>query len=105
MATLGIRKSAWNSASSIQRQVFRRLGEILRLGTPALYETGASIEWFVFDDHRFKPKVIAYFGCVAANLGDWPPGYTIPQFPDGGDDLVTMRQQEHRRHCSGGKCY
>ncbi len=92
MATLGIRKSAWQGATAIQRTVFRRLGDILELGVPATYQTPGAVEWFVFDDHRFKPKVMAYFASVAANLADWPAGYTVPQ-QNGEDDLATMRQQ------------
>jgi len=45
----------------------------------------------VFDDWRYKAKVIAYLGCAVANLNDVPSGYTVPQLPDGSDDLQQLR--------------
>lgn len=78
MATLGIRRTAWEALSDRDKDIFRFMGEKLALGNPARFLDGSSDEWFVFDDTRFEAKPMAYFGCVAANLGEIPGGYTLP---------------------------
>ena len=78
MAALGIRKTAWQGLSDRDKSIVRFMGDVLALGQPAEYETGGGVRWFVFDDHRFKARHVAYFGCVLANLGDIPGGYALP---------------------------
>lgn len=91
MATLAIRKTAWQALSTRNRTIVRHLGDVLELGVPAEYKAG-NTRWFVFDDLRFRPAVMAYVGCAIANLGEVPAGYTVPQLPDdSGDDLTQMR--------------
>ena len=51
----------------------------MMLGKPAKYLDGSSNVWFVFDDHRFTARHIAYLGCLAANVGDFPAAYEIPE--------------------------
>ncbi len=90
MAALGVRKTAWQGLSTRNRQIVRYLGELLELGDPAEYEQPGGTRWFVFDDHRFKAKFVAYFGCVLANLTEIPVGYVLPL--DGGElDRPQMR--------------
>jgi len=91
MATLAIRKTAWQGLSVRDKKILRHLGDVLRLGEPAEYESPSAVRWFIFDDWRFKARVIAYLGCALANLSDVPTGYTIPQLPEGGDDLPQLR--------------
>jgi len=80
MATLAIRKTAWQGLSQRDKKIIRWVADLLQLGsTPPLYVTPGGVEWFVFDDWRFKGVHIAYFGCVIANLSDVPAGYTFPQ--------------------------
>ena len=79
MTALAIRRNAWESLSDRDRHIFRFMGEKLQLGVPARFLDPSSNEWFVFDDHRFEPKPMCYFGCVAANLGEIPGGYVIPE--------------------------
>lgn len=78
MATLGIRRSAWEPLSDRDKAILRFMGDKLSLGVPARYLDGSANEWYVFDDTRFKAKPMAYFGCVTANLGEIPGGYTLP---------------------------
>jgi hypothetical protein len=79
MASLAIRVSAWNALSERDKTIFRHAGELLRLGVPARYVNPSAVEWFVFDDHRFTAKHIAYFGCLVANISSFPPAYEIPE--------------------------
>jgi len=79
MATLGIRKTSWQGLSARNKKIIRHLGDVLQLGVPAEYETPGGVRWFIFDDWRFKARVVAYFGCALANLSDVPAGYTVPQ--------------------------
>ena len=79
MATLGIRQTTWQALSDRDKEVFRYVGDVLKLGEPAKYRDGSNNVWFVFDDHRFTPKHIAYLGCLAANVGDFPAAYEIPE--------------------------
>lgn len=78
MATLGIRQTTWQALSVRDRTIFRFVGEVLALGVPAQFRDGASDIWFVFDDHRFEPRHVAYFGCLAANVNEIPAGYVVP---------------------------
>ena len=78
MTALAIRENAWTALSDRNKTIFRFLGQKLALGKPARFLDGSNNEWYVFDDHRFKPKPVAYFGCVAANLSSIPAGYSIP---------------------------
>ena len=92
MATLAIRKPAWQGLSNRDRKIVRHLGDVLQLGTPVEYKTPTDVRWFIFDDWRFKARVIAYFGCALANLSDVPAGYAVPQLPEGGDDKPQLRR-------------
>jgi hypothetical protein len=75
MATLGIKQSAWQAATDIQKRIMRVFDDLLMLGNPARYSNGTDT-WLIFDDHRFRPLYIAYLGCFAANIQDMPPGYS-----------------------------
>jgi len=90
-AALGVKKIAWQGLSTRDKTILRYIGDVLQLGVPAEFETPAAVRWFIFDDHRFKAKVIAYFGCTIANLGDIPTGYTLPLTPEGGLDRPQLR--------------
>ena len=93
MAVLGIRKNAWQALSDRDKTILRFMGDVLALGVPAQYETPQGVEWFVFSDFRFQPVAMAYFGCVAANLGDIPAGYELPLDDDGNLDKRELRDQ------------
>lgn len=77
MTALGVRKTTYNGLSVRNKEIVKYLGDFLQLGEPAEFNASGTL-WYVFDDHRFKPVHIAYFGCLLANLGDIPGGYTIP---------------------------
>ncbi len=66
MATLAIRKTAWNSFSASNRVIISNLDERLALGNPAEFQEG-TIRWLVFDDHRFSPLMVGRLGVVFAN--------------------------------------
>ncbi len=91
MATLAVRKTAWQGLSARNKTILRAIGDILQLGTPAEFAAGGGAKWFVFDDHRFKPKVIAYFGTLVANLSSIPSGYTLPLDGSGEVDKRQLR--------------
>ena len=97
MATLGIRRNAWESLSGRDQTIFRFMGEKLALGVPARFLDASANEWFVFDDTRFKAKHMCYFGCVAANLGEIPGGYTLPM--DGGSLDRAQLVQDIKTFC------
>lgn len=88
MAALAIRKSAWDGGTDLQRAIMRYgfSRDLLKrtweddseLGNPAKFDDPSAVRWFVFDDQRFNPKVIPYFGCYCANIGEIPGGYTLP---------------------------
>jgi len=78
VATLGIRKTAWQNLSVRDREIIRAIGETLNLGVPAEWATPTDERWFVFCDTRFTVRELAYFGCIVANLGDIPAGYVLP---------------------------
>ncbi len=90
MAALAIRKTAWQGLSVRNRTILKAMGDVLQLGKPAEFESPSAVRWFIFDDWRFKHKVIAYLGCVLANLSEIPVGYTLPLV--GGElDKVQLR--------------
>jgi len=91
MAALGVRKTAWNGLSVRNKTILRYIGSVLQLGTPSEFIAPGGAHWFIFDDHRFKAVVLAYFGCTVANLGDIPGGYTLPTTPGGGLDRPQLR--------------
>jgi hypothetical protein len=98
MASLAIRKTSWNGLSIRNKQILRFIGDVLQLGVPAEFKAGGGAVWFVFDDHRFKARVIAYLGCVLANLTEIPSGYTLPI--DGAGDLnKTQMRSDIRTFC------
>ncbi len=78
MAALGIRKSTFQGLSDRDKDIVRHIGALLQLGTPVTYEAPGAVEWFVFDDTRFRAAQVAYMGCVFANFNDIPGGYEIP---------------------------
>ena len=69
MSALGIRKSTFDGLTAVRRAVVRLVCDRLDLGTPALYQTGGGVQWYVFDDHRISLRDLAVLGKVAANLG------------------------------------
>ena len=79
MTALAIRRNAWESLSDRDKHILRFMGEKLQLGVPARFIDPSLDEWFVFDDQRFEPKPMCYFGCVAANLSEIPAAYVIPE--------------------------
>ena len=82
MTALAIKKLSWNGLSDRNKRIMRftPVGDVLELGVPARFlDGGGVVEWFVFDDHRFKVVPMAYFGCLAANLADIPSGYVVPE--------------------------
>lgn len=91
MAALGVRKATFTGLSVRDRTILKHLGSILQLGEPAEFVAPGGAHWFVFDDHRFKAKVIAYLGCVLANLAEIPSGYELPTDGDGELDKSQMR--------------
>jgi len=92
MAALAFSASVWSGLPQRDKTILRYLSAVLTLGNHVRYERPDTSEWFVFDDWRFKMVHVAYLGCVISNRDDIPPGYTIPQLPDGGgDDLAQMR--------------
>ena len=93
MTALAIRKTAWAALSDRDKTILRFMGDKLALGVPAQFLDGAANEWYVFDDHRFRAKPVAYFGCVAANLGDIPGGYSIPMIDLLDEDGVPTGEQ------------
>ena len=92
MATLGIRKNAWQGLSARNKTIVRFMGDVLQLGVPAEFESGGGTVWFVFDDHRFRPKAVAYFGVLVANLGSVPAGYQLPLDGVGNVDKPRLRR-------------
>ena len=94
--TLGITKSAWEAGTDLQlaimcygfsRDLLIRTwedeSELIGAGhTPAQYDDPGAVRWFIFDDSRFNPAVIPYFGCYCANVGEIPPGYVLPATRD-----------------------
>ncbi len=91
MAALAFSVSVWTGLPQRDQTILRYLSAILTLGNHDRYERPDTSEWFVFDDWRFKLAHVAYLGCVISNRVDIPPGYTVPQLPEGGDDLAQMR--------------
>jgi hypothetical protein len=77
MAALALRKSTWDSASDRDQTIFRTFGRYLKLGDPAKYRDSGGIVWYVFDDDRWEANQICYFACLAANAGNFPPGYSV----------------------------
>ena len=107
MAALAIRKTTFQGLSVRDRTILRWLGDFLALGSPAEYESSSAARWFIFDDWRFEPKVIAYLGCVLANLSEIPSGYTLPLLDDedGNPTTVVDRPQlrsDIRTFCESG---
>ena len=87
MAVLALKKSVWEAGTDLQRAVMRYgFADILirsweqdsELGNPARYRDPGGDVWFIWDDQRFDPKVMCYFGCFCANITDVPSGYTLP---------------------------
>jgi hypothetical protein len=78
MATLGVRKTAWQNLSARDREMVRAIGVVLDLGVPAEWAQPDDTRWYLFCDTRFRLVDLAYFGALAAHLDDIPPGYQIP---------------------------
>ena len=90
MAALAIRKTTLNKLSTRNRTILRWLSGLLSLGKPAQFKAPGGAVWFIFDDWRFKAKVIAYLGCVLANLSEIPAGYTLPVLDDEDGNPTTV---------------
>ena len=69
MSAIGIRRSTFDGLSAVRRAVVRLVCDRLDLGTPALYQTAAAQQWYIFDDHRISLRDVAILGKMAANLG------------------------------------
>ena len=76
--TLAISIAAWNGLSARDKQIFKFCFEVLVLGEHVVYLDGASKRWALFAHWDWVPRHIAILGCLAANVGDIPPGYEIP---------------------------
>ena len=78
MSTLAVRKTTWNGLSARDREILRAVGATLNLGVPAEWRQPNNTRWWLFCDTHFQLAELAYFGCIAANLGDIPGGYELP---------------------------
>ena len=98
MAALGIRQSTWQGLRANQRAIMRWAFTKLSLGTsPALYETPASVPWFIFDDWRLDLLMFARLGTLANEVAGLPEGWTPPLNPDGTVDRAAVESEAIER--------
>ena len=73
MAAIAIRKNAYDNASAGQKSVLRLVLQKLELGTPAVYENGSGVQFYVFDDSRITLNDVKWVGWIVrvlANIED-----------------------------------
>lgn len=86
MPTLGLKQAAWEASTPDQQRVLKLIDAELALGDPAIGTIGA-VTWRLYDDGRFAPAKIAYFGCLCANQAEIFATWVPPQ------DLGQMRTE------------
>lgn len=67
---VGIRKNAWDAASTPQKRVARILWGAVGLGDPVLGTAGGQ-EWYVFYDRRVTPELVENLGWLFSHLTDF----------------------------------
>lgn len=90
MATIAIRKSAWDAASARDRTIFRYAAKLLELGDPAVYVNGGGVEWYISDDHRLRLKDVARLGVVVKGIAQ-NTTYELPLNGRGELDVEQLR--------------
>lgn len=97
VASLAFRRNAFDGLSTRDRKIVRLISELLALGQPARYLAPGAVEWFVFDDHRFKAKHIAYLGRLVVKRAEISARYTVPMA--GGQVNRSQLAQDTRAFC------
>jgi hypothetical protein len=92
MPALGLQRNTVLALSTRDRRIIKRVLSSVGLDDPVEYEAPGGTRWYIFDSHRFRLVDLAYLGCLFANFGDLPGGYTVPLTLDGSFDWRQMRQ-------------